>query len=166
MEEGAPLLYQHRSSAWSCLHAPTSSRSPHPRMSAPNPSIFADPWWCWDVPLSHRAHRWRRSHLEHLSHSPWLHPRASLREGAGGSTRLLLSLLIREIRAVILSCRNVNGKRFLCAVVTACCFWKLLSVGREAPAVNFIYSCVRTELPALPARLRGSGRDVLPPPIP
>lgn len=83
-------------------------------------------------------------------------------KGAGGNTRLPLSLLIREIRTVILSQRNVSGKRFLYVLVTACCFWKLLSVGREAPAVNFICSCVRMELPALPARSsEGLGRDVL-----
>lgn len=87
-------------------------------------------------------------------------------KGAGGNTRLPLSLLIREIRSVILSRRNVSGKRFLYVLVTACCFWKLLSVGREAPAVNFICSCVRMELPALPARgSEGSGRDVLQSPI-
>lgn len=46
--------------------------------------------------------------------------------------------------------RNVNGKSFLYVLVTVCCFWKSLSMGREAPAVNFI--CVNTDLLTFPTR--------------
>lgn len=68
-------------------------------------------------------------------------------ERLGRQNKGFCSLLVDEIRVETLSREMSVGR-----VSLTCCFWKSLSMGREAPAVNFICSCVNMNLLTFPTR--------------
>lgn len=98
----------------------------------------------------HRVCKWHRSCFGIFETFPVAPNEHVTCERVGRRNKFFLILTDRWDKSCNVVLRNVNGKSFLYVLVTVCCFWKLLSMGREAPAVNFICSCVNTDLLTFP----------------